>query len=187
MPVFSNAWEHKARALDPDPRSRVRWQRKKVIQMVKANGFVNKKDLIKRIEKDVTSRSDWLPTSTKKIGFLARQIVGKPVNDAIVQMRYSKKKMAREVKYQLEEARDLAVVSRGMGLGQASGEAFEKGQEKRIRTKDGKWTVVKDPTQLYVDQAWVNRGPWRGFRLNFHGRGHRSMMKKPSTCELTRC
>ncbi|KAI0473046.1 ribosomal protein L22 [Xylariaceae sp. FL0804] len=175
----SSAREHTQRALDPDPRWRIRWQKKKVMQMVRANGRLTKEERIKQSEKDVTSSSEGLPTSSKKLVHLARQIVGKTVDDAIVQMRYSKKKMAREVKWQLEEARDLAVSGHGMGLGAASGEA-QSAAPRQIQTKDGRWIEVQDPTRLYVDQSWVTKGPIRGVRVNYHGRGKRSLMKSPT-------
>ncbi|KAJ8113711.1 hypothetical protein ONZ43_g5094 [Nemania bipapillata] len=156
--AYSKMKEHMEMALDPDPRWRVRYQRKKVMQMVRKGGKLSKEEHIKLTEKELTSNSDLLPTSTKKLVHLSHQIVGKTVDEAITQMRYSTKKMAREVKYQLEEARDTAIASRGMGLGRHSGETYTK---RSIRTKDGKTIEVQDPTRLYVDQSWVTKGPYR--------------------------
>jgi ribosomal protein L22 len=120
---------HSARALDPDPRARVRWERKMVIRSMKAstNPFAQEpRDLrISRTERRYLSKSRFLPTSLKKLVHLARQIQGKTVDDAIVQMRYSKKKQSRPIINHLKKARDLAIVERGMGIGNASGETPE--------------------------------------------------------------
>ncbi|ETS74710.1 hypothetical protein PFICI_13194 [Pestalotiopsis fici W106-1] len=174
----SRAKEHMARALDPDPRWRIRWQRKKVMQMVRNGGKVTKEQQIKMTEKEVTQKSENLNTSTKKLMFLTRQIQGKTLDDALTQMRYSKKKTASEVAFLLKEARDRAIVSRGMALGQVNGEIMEK--PRKIQDKEGNWMEVSDPTSLYIDQAWVGKGPPRGMRIQYHARGRMSRMMKPS-------
>jgi ribosomal protein L22 len=187
--------EHLARAVDPDPRSRVRWERKMVIRQVQhgTNPFSKEPRAarIARTERQITARSPWLATSTKKLVHLARQIQGKTVSDALVQMRYSKKKMAQEVKYQLELTRDLAVVERGMGLGEAqraakvkNGEEVDELRPVKIQDKDGKWITIEDPTRMYVAEAWVNRGPWRGIVPDYRARGRIFYKHKPTTSEL---
>ncbi|KAI1500333.1 ribosomal protein L22/L17 [Biscogniauxia marginata] len=176
---YSKMKEHMERALDPDPRWRIRYQKKKVMQMVRANGQLTKEERIRRSEKECTNKSPNLATSTKKLVKLSHQIVGKTVEDAITQMRFSKKKMAREVEWQLEEARDTAIARQGMGLGVPNGEVLKT--PKRILTKDDKWIEVQDPTRLYVDQAWVGKGPYRGARIQYHARGRMSLMWRPST------
>ncbi|KAK1971658.1 ribosomal protein L22 [Colletotrichum sublineola] len=170
--------------LDPDPRSRLRWERKKVIQMVRRNGRVSRSERIAQTEKELVHKSPFLETSVKKLVHLARQIQGKSLEEAVLQMSYSKKKMAAEVKYQLEEARDLAVVTRGMGIG--SGKAKRQGGDAdtkpiKIQTKDGKTLIVEDPARLYVAQAWVGRGPWRSKELDYKGRGRFGIIQSPST------
>ncbi|OTB02745.1 hypothetical protein M426DRAFT_322342 [Hypoxylon sp. CI-4A] len=168
--------EHMERAEDPDPRWRVRYLKKKVMQMVRdGDKPLSKAQRIRLSEKEATSASPPLPTSTKKLVHLSHQIVGKTIDDAITQMRFSKKKMAREVKWQLEEARDHAIATRGMGLGNQGLARPEK-----IRTKDGRWIEVRDPTTLYVDQSWVTKGPWRGMRLQYHARSRMSAMWRPT-------
>ncbi|CAJ2503054.1 Uu.00g104480.m01.CDS01 [Anthostomella pinea] len=176
---FSKMKEHMERALDPDPRWRVRYQKKKVMQMVRADGKLTHKERIKQSEKEVHSASPPLPTSTKKLVKLSHQIVGKTIDDAITQMRYSKKKIAKEVKWQLEEARDSAIASRGMGLGVHTGEVLRT--PKKIQTKDGRWIEVQDPTQLYIDESWVAKGPYRGVRIQYHARARMSRMWRPTT------
>lgn len=186
--------EHLARAADPDPRSRVRWERKMVIRQVQRGTDPFSREpraaLIARTERQLTTRSPFLATSVKKLVHLARQIQGKTVAEALVQMRFSKKKMAQEVRYQLELARDLAVAERGMGLGEAraaaavaNGEEVEPTKPVKIQTKDGKWITIDDPTRMYVAEAWVNRGPWRGVQPDYRARGRVFKKMKPSTSE----
>ena len=112
---------------------------------------------------------------------LSRQIAGKPVDEAILQMQWSKKKMAAEVKYYLEEARDLAIAQRGMGLGRANGEVYQKAR--KIQTRDGKWIEVLDPTRMYIAQSWVGRGAWRNKSIHYRGRGRMGILRHPSTSE----
>ncbi|KAI1408365.1 ribosomal protein L22 [Hypoxylon sp. FL1857] len=171
--------EHMERAEDPDPRWRVRFLKRKIMQMVRdSDKPLTREQRIRLSEKQHTSASPPLPTSTKKLVHLSHQIVGKTVEEAITQMRFSKKKMAREVKWQLEDARDRAIAAHGMGLGAVDGQTLDK--PKKIQTKDGKRIEVRDPTTLYVDESWVTKGPWRGMRIQYHARSRMSMMWRPS-------
>ena len=184
---LSRLREHMQQAVDPDARSRVRWERKMVIRhtsrCLSPFGKETRKEKIARTERASLSGSMYLPTSTKKLVHLAHQIHGKTVEDAIQQMRFSKKKMAREVKFHLEESRAVAVAERGMGLGRVNGEVLKAGEEVKLQTKDGKWITVNDPTRLYVAEAWVAKGPWRGMRPDYRARGRMFIKKKPSTSE----
>lgn len=179
--------EHMARATDPDPRSRLRWARRAVIKRVAigTNPFSRepRAQRIARTERQLMSSSPLLATSVKKLQPLAMQVAGKSVSEALLQMRFSKKKMAVEVGVQLELARDMAIVERGMGLGMVNGEAFPAGKEVEVKTKNGKFVKVDDPTRLYVAQAWVNRGPWRGFSRDYRARGRGNRICHPSTSE----
>lgn len=193
--------EHLARAVDPDPRSRVRWERKMVIRQVQRGTDPFSREpraaRIARTERQMTTKSPFLATSTKKLVKLAHQIQGKTVAEALVQMRFSKKKMAQEVRYQLELARDLAVAERGMGLGakralaaegEGEGEASgiqANGETVEIQTKDGKWVKIDDPTRMYVAEAWVNRGPWRGKVPDYRARGRVNIKHRPTTSEFS--
>ncbi|KAB5539277.1 ribosomal protein L22/L17 [Coniochaeta sp. 2T2.1] len=177
-----------ARATDPDPKGRARWERKMVIRHVaKATDPFSKESRqarILRTEKELRQRSAWMPTSVKKLVHLSRQIAGKSVEEALVQMRYSKKKMAKEVAYQIELARDRAVVERGMGIGGGVKREAEEAERKvveKIVTKDGRHVEVEDPTSLYIAQSWVERGPWRGHRKSPRARGRMDLIKRPST------
>lgn len=127
------------------------------------------------------SKSHDFKTSTKKLVPLARQITGKTVEEAIIQMRFSVKKAAKEVKEHLEHAKNEAIVRRGMGLGKEKDYVTRK-----IRTKDRKVLKVNDPTRLYIDQAWVGKGLW-GKSLDSRARGKVYILKNPTTskCSLT--
>ncbi|KFZ02766.1 hypothetical protein V502_11521 [Pseudogymnoascus sp. VKM F-4520 (FW-2644)] len=166
---------HMAAALDPDPSSRERWQRKMVIREITARGRLSKTETLKRSERVSHSKSHNYQTSVKKLGPLARQITGKPLEEAIVQMRFSKKKAAQGVREHLVHARNEAIVRRGMGLGKEEG--FRAVQ---IKTKDGKRMKVEDPSRLYIEQAWVGKGDF-GISPDHRARGQINMMKNPTT------
>ena len=190
--------EHLARAVDPDPRSRARWERKMVIRQVQkgTNPYSRepRAERIARTERQLTTKSPFLATSTKKLVKLAHQIQGKTVAEALTQMKFSNKKMAREVHYQLEIARDLAVAERGMGMGAVSKAAESKEGEEgaeakkhemvEIRDKDGKWVKIDDPTRMYVAEAWVNRGPWRAKVGDYRARGRFFIKQRPTAGEF---
>merc|ERR1712098_1032136 len=112
-----------------------RWERKMVIRDIHKRGRLTKTQQLKREERVLLSKSHDFQTSVKKLVPLAKQIAGKTVEEAIVQMRFSKKKVAKDVKEHLEHARNEAIIRRGMGLGQGVKGAF---QPRQILTKDGK-------------------------------------------------
>jgi len=163
-------------ALDPDPRGRRRWERKMVIREIQKRGRLSKAQLLKRQERVLMSRSHDFETSVKKLVPLAKQIAGKTVEEAIVQMRFSKKKVAKDVKEHLEHAKNEAIVRRGMGLG-SNDKEFTPTQ---IITKDGKRVKVADPTTLYVDQAWCGKGLF-GTTMDHRARGQIYVMKNRTT------
>lgn len=114
------------RVLDPDPRSSALWLRRRVIAHVRSltspqpyKRVLPARVRAERSERSVVVSSEPLPTSTKKLVHLARQIAGKRIDDAKLQMRLSKKKMARDVGAVLELARLRGIVGHGMGLGEA--------------------------------------------------------------------
>lgn len=166
-----------AAAIDPDPDSRKRWQRKMVIKDIKKRGRLTRTQEIKREERELLSKSHNFKTSTKKLGMLARQIQGKTVEEALVQMRFSVKKAAKDVKEHLEFAKNEAIVRRGMGLGAQNG---TQGDPVNITTKDGKRLRIEDKTRLYVDQAWVGKGDFT-VTPDHRARGQINMMKNPTT------
>lgn len=168
-----------------------------VIRDIRKRGRLSKTERIMRTERESVSKSDFFKTSVKKLYPLARQITGKPLAEAIVQMRFSKKKVALDVKTHLEYARDEAVVRRGMGLGlvkvQGEGEGEEtdelesNGSEEKsgawprmVQDKKGKKRVVADPTAMYVDQAWVGRGTYT-MSPSCRARGKTDILRHPKT------
>ncbi|KAK3400655.1 ribosomal protein L22/L17 [Sordaria brevicollis] len=179
--------DHMVRAVDPDPRSRVRWERKMVIRKLRRGtdpwSVEPKEERIARTERKLTFKSSLLPTSVKKLVHLSRQIRGKTVSEALVQMQFSKKKMAKEVQAELRRAEARAIVTHGMGLGRAGskGSAAEETAPVKIQTKDGKHMEIRDPTRIYVAETYVNKGPHRGVELDYRARARVFKMDKPST------
>jgi ribosomal protein L22 len=106
---------------------------------------------------------------------LARQIAGKTVKEALIQMRFSKKRVATEVAKHLEHARDEAIVKWGMGLGKVEG---RQGNPLDIQLKDGKRKKIVDHTEIYIDQAWVGRGEYEP-EIEYRARGQMNILKKP--------
>ncbi|WPH01743.1 Hypothetical protein R9X50_00459500 [Acrodontium crateriforme] len=165
------------RVLNPDPAGLQRWQRKQVIKLVRKGGRYTKPQMIKRTEREHTVKSANFKTSIKKLGMLARQISGMQLDEAITQMRFSKKKVATEVMEQLEAARDEAIVMRGMGLGLSS---TPDDKPVEIQLKSGKRHTVTDASEMYIDQAWVGRGPY-GKLPDYRARGRVFMLRTPWT------
>ncbi|MCJ1442526.1 MAG: 54S ribosomal protein L22, mitochondrial [Stictis urceolatum] len=176
-------------ALDPNPKARIRWERKMVIRNIQRRGRISKAVKLARTERQHLSKSPFFTTSVKKMVPLARQIAGKSVEDALVQMRFSKKRAARAVMKHLRLARDEAVVARGMGLGSVKaedggegkeGEAERKVENVTFRDKKGKSRTVGDRSAMYIDQAWVGRGSY-GSTPEFRARGRTNILKNPQT------
>jgi len=172
--------EHMNVILDPDPHGRMRWERKMIIRQIRRRGRLTKVQLLKQTERESVSKSQMIKTSVKKLGMLARQIVGKPIEEAITQMRFSPKKAAKAVAQHLKFARDEAIVKRGMGLGEAED---RKGEPVEIELKDGKRKFITDRTGIYVDQAWVGKGPY-DTALDYRARGRVNIMRLPYTSKL---
>lgn len=202
--------------LDPDPKARRRLERKLVIASVKRHGRMTKAQQIARSERQSLYKSHFLPTSTKKLQKVVNQLAGKSISEALVQLRFSPKKVARDVIKGLEIAQNEAIAARGMGL---SGEeaavarwsnqraatdagkardlwnyktSTENGQtvKKTVKTpkattielKDGSKKLVRDPSEIYIDQAWV--GPGESWRTpEFRARGKINLLKHRTTSE----
>lgn len=171
-----------ARVLDPNPAGRERWERKKVIQAIRKGGRMTRAEMIVRQEREHLAKSHNLKTSVKKLGMLARQIAGKTVEEAEVQMRFSRKKAATYVLEHLEAAKNEAIVAKGMNLAHIdeNGETVDEFPEQQIRLKDGKQHKVTNPSKLYIDQAWVGRGPY-GRLPDYRARGRIFVMRTPWT------
>ena len=160
--------------------------------------------MLARTERVHVAKSALIKTSVKKLFPLARQIAGKPLEEAMVQMRFSRRKAAAEVLEHLRWARDGGVVGRGMGLGGVdalevggegqegvrkgaegeSGEGKKKGAKRIVvEDKKGKRIVVTDRSAMYVDEAWVGRGPYEN-GSDHRARGKINRLRLPYTSEF---
>jgi len=160
-----------------------------VIRDVRHGGRLNKEMKIARSERNHLLRSHFFKTSMKKLAPLARQIAGKPIDEAILQMRFSKKKVAQEVRKHLIQARDEAIVMKGMGLGSAAGKTPTSLSEDPGETRPlPNQTLAKaykrgqgpQESDMYVAEAWTNRGPY-GSEPDFRARGRVYIKKPPHT------
>lgn len=181
------------RALNPLPIRRKRWMRRKIIKAWRGNRRYSRKELIELTERQTVSRSHFFKTSVKKLAPLARQIAGRPIDEAITQMRFSNKKVAREVLEHLEHAKNQAMVKHRMGLGEQPVEnvnSESKGTRLltvpgpiEIETKDRKRKLVSDMTGIYIEQAWVGRGSYDK-EPEYRARGRINILRKPYTSML---
>jgi ribosomal protein L22 len=227
-----------ASKLDPDPSGRKRLERKLVIRSIRRRGRLTKDQTLARTERQLLWQSQMLPTSVKKLTRLMHMIQGKTIEEAMVQLRFSAKKVAVDVIKGLQIARDEAIAGRGMGLGftlpspqptstttiaketdaaldeSAETEAAEEegnrkakgprvskreqeelllldgtrirpkiGEPKTIELRNGKHMKVYDPTALYIDQAWVGRGP-QTQEPEFRARGKVNLLYHRTTSEF---
>ena len=187
--------------IDPAPAARRSLERKLVIKGVSKHGRMTKAAKIARTERSSLYKSQFLPTSVKKMTKILNQIQGKTVSEALVQLRFSPKKIARDIMKGLIIAQDEAIAGRGMGLGDKH--ALKKWIEQRnevastlanldettpktkgvnqvIELKNGKKKLVKDPTEIYIDQAWCGRGEsWKS--PEFRARGRVNMLTHRTT------
>jgi ribosomal protein L22 len=166
-------------AIDPKPEARKRWERKMIVREIRKRGRLTKQEVIMATERESLVKSHWFKTSVKKLTPLARQIAGKNIDEAILQMRFSKKKAAKDILEHLKLAKNTAVVRHGMGLGKA-GDAANKIKPITVILKDGEKHTITDPTSIYIAEAWVNRGPFdRGF--DHRARGKINLLRLPYT------
>lgn len=177
---------------NPNPKAIIRWKRKQVIQDVRGRHRLNNAEKLLRTERFHSAKSPFIKTSIKKLGPLARQIAGKTVEEAMVQMRFSKKKAAQDVLKHLKYVRDQAVVAKGMGLGKDIGAGIDRpppneleAKLKRegrvvVEDKEGKRRTVTDRSAMYIDQAWVGRGTY-GFGTDYRARGQGHRLRLPHT------
>lgn len=172
-------WENMQRVLDPKPEARKRWERKMIIREIRKRGRLTKEEIIAATERESLVKSHWFKTSVKKLTPLARQIAGKNIDEAILQMRFSKKKVAKDVLEHLKLAKNTALVRYGMGLGKASDPA-NKIEPITVILKDGEKHTISDPTSIYISEAWVNRGPFdKGY--DHRARGKINLLRLPYT------
>ncbi|KAN0078668.1 Ribosomal protein L22/L17 [Elaphomyces granulatus] len=189
-PLEERIWDNMQMALDPKPRARLRWQRKMVARTIRKRGRLTRTEEIMRTERESLLRSHFFKTSVKKLVPLARQIAGKRIDEAILQMRFSPKKAAKDVFEHLKHAKNVAIVRHGMGMDNVPGGSDTDANETSISQttfkpttvtlKSGKRKVISNPTAIYVDQAWVNRGPF-DLSYNQRARGRIDTIRRPYT------
>lgn len=213
-PLTQRNYENMDVRLNPRPNARANWMSKMVIKDIRRRGRMTREMFLARTERTHTAKSANFKTSVKKLAPLARQVAGKSIDEAIVQMRFSKKKAARYVLKHLLYARNEAIVAKGMGLPQydADGEIItpqaqsakteipikydaesvvqavvgkieepvpveidspierapvyleHPGETPALPTQKADKTLKKGlvaaPTDMYIAQAWVNRGKY---------------------------
>lgn len=189
-PLESRSAANMAYVLNPRPVARARWQRKMVIRHVQRRGRLTKEMTIARTERTHLSRSHFFKTSMKKLAPLTRQIAGKSLDEAILQMRFSRKKVAQDVREHLLQARNEAITSKGMGLKEGRTLAESKNllrdpsqsrplpDQTPLKSKRPGYTP--DPTEIYISEAWTNRGPY-GREADYRARGRANLMRPPHT------
>jgi ribosomal protein L22 len=187
--------------LNPRPNARARWQRRMVIRDIRHRGRLTKAMSIARSERSHLSRSHFFKTSMKKLAPLARQIAGKSIDEAITQMRFSNKKAAIDVRQHLITARNEAIVARGMGLHQPGSnpatastathdpsitpplpsQRAGRGLKRTYNVSNGTaMKVVQNQTDIYIAEAWTNRGPY-GQEADYRAKGRINIMRPPYT------
>lgn len=185
-----------AAALNPRPKARSMWQRRMVIRAIRQRGRLTKAVKLARTERSLLSKSHFFKTSMKKLAPLTRQIAGKPIDEAILQMRFSKKKAAKEVREHLIEAKNEAIATKGMGLGHFETPPITESSTDLVHHTAAASTIPKpktlpgttipvnpalrQPTDIYISQAWINRGPY-GRSLDHRAFGRVHQMRPPTT------
>jgi ribosomal protein L22 len=181
------------RALNPRPLARARWQRRMIMRHIRRGRRLTRDEILARTERKHLSRSVFFKGSVKKLMLLARQIAGKPVDEAIMQMRFSKKRLATSVKAQLLQARNEAVVMKGMaqnprvdmartlpGAHEEDDPSITPPESHQNPIKTLKKGETANETDMYVAEAWVNRGPY-GRKREFRAKGRINMLHHPKT------
>ena len=179
-PFANRSYENMQMALDPNPKSRNHWLKKKIAHDIRHRGRLSKSEKILRTERQAMIRSHWFETSLKKLGPLARQIAGKNIDEAIVQMQFSKKKAAKDVLGHLEHARNEAITRWGMGLTPEPGDPLAPSDPITVTFKNGQRKKITNPTSIYIAQAWVNRGSFTRDQ-EYRARGQVNIINHPST------
>lgn len=177
--VEHRMYENMQPVLDPRPEARRTWERKMITREIRRRGRISKAVQIARTERESLTKSHWFKTSIKKLVPLARQISGKNIDEAIVQMRFSKKKAAKDVLEHLEHAKNIAAVRNGMGMSEP-GDKDAKRNPTTIILKSGEKMKITDPSAIYIAQAWVNRGPY-GRDYDHRARGQINLLRPPYT------
>lgn len=176
-----------ASVLDPMPVRRRQFERKVVFRSLRRRGRVDHAVKLARTERSYLYKSEILKTSEKKLTRIMHQIAGKTLEEAFVQLRFSKKKVAIDVARLLDTARYAATLERGMGLGaiespDGTRKIAREGEPVQIELKDGSRKIIQDPTEMYIDQAWVGRSkPTHSREFRARGRVNKLTHRRTST------
>lgn len=149
--------ELSALRLDPDPVGRKLLERKLVMDGVRRRGRLGKEARLKRTERELTFKSIQLGTSTKKLTKLMNMVQGKTMEEALVQLRFSKKKVARDVLRGLLLAQDQAMVERGMGIEGAQRRLAEADAARLLDGTDTTEMVTEVDAQKHKDEAKLTK------------------------------
>ncbi|RMJ25385.1 Ribosomal protein [Aspergillus sp. HF37] len=171
--------EYMRAELDPRPQARMRWERKMITRDIRNRGRIPRAVQIMRTERESLSTSQWFKTSIKKLAPLARQIAGKNIDEAIIQMRFSNKKAAKDVLGHLNHAKNVATARNGLGLTAPDDQELKR-TPPTVTLKSGERKKITDPSGIYIAQAWVNRGPY-GMDYDHRARGQVFMLRPPHT------
>lgn len=175
-----------ATILDPIPARRKQFERKVVFRGLRRRGRLTHDVKLARTERSFLYRSQILQTSEKKLRPIMSQIAGKTLEEAFVQLRFSKKRVAIDVAKSLDKARYEATLERGMGLGAKEMPDGTRKIERegvdgvKIELKDGTRKIIYDPTEMYIEQAWVGRSPPTHSR-EYRARGKVNMLTHRET------
>ena len=109
--------------------------------------------------------------SHRKLNMLGRQISGKPIDHAILQMQFSEKRASTRIMNMLATARDHA--------------------SRYKRLQEGKLVIGKSYSQsiylgnlytmFFTAEAWVTKGPRPPTRIEPRGRGHYGTRTHPNS------
>lgn len=180
-PLEQRVRDRMAPIIDPRPEARKRWERKMIVRAVRKRGRLTKREMVMATEREALVKSHWFKTSVKKLVPLARQIAGKNIDDAILQMQFSKKKAAKDVLEHLKHAKNVAIVKYGMGLGHVQRDPSEPlPKPQTVILKNGEKRVIREPTAIYIAQAWVNRGPY-DYDYDHRAMGRINVLRPPHT------
>ncbi|KAJ2612348.1 39S ribosomal protein L22, mitochondrial [Coemansia sp. RSA 1365] len=99
------------------------------------------------------------PVSPRKLGMLARQITGQPLNEAIRQMQFSSKRAAKRIRSSLAHARRNAIVQRKMNPENMIVKLARVGKGMKFRKKidikaRGRFGIIRNPTAHLKYVLW---------------------------------
>ncbi|PIA19763.1 ribosomal protein L22, partial [Coemansia reversa NRRL 1564] len=99
------------------------------------------------------------PVSPRKLGMLARQITGQPLNEAIRQMQFSSKRAAKRIRSSLAHARRNAIIQRKMNPENMIVKLARVGKGMKFRKKidmkaRGRFGIIRNPTAHLKYVLW---------------------------------